>query len=215
MNERQQAEHRLQEADEERSHHGAIQVTSQPGHGSAFRVLFPASTERSAKGSTETTTAKGSTETTAKGSTETKESMSTPGTEPTHGSGSILVVDDEETIRLVAKAVLERFGFDVKTAVDGKHALEIFGPQGDEFSAVLLDLTMPRLDGHETFSEMRRIRPDVKVILMSGYNERDLAHRLPMDDLAGFLKKPFRVTDLAKKVVEVLAQSPLHPTSVR
>ena len=120
------------------------------------------------------------------------------------GSGLILVVDDEPMVRSLARRVLEKFGFRVMTAEDGLKALEIFRPHGAEIVAVLLDVTMPNLDGTETFREMRRLRPDVKVILSSGYDQHDAVGALGREGLAGFLHKPYLPMDLIDRVRGVL-----------
>ncbi len=120
------------------------------------------------------------------------------------GQGLMLVVDDEPTVRSLARRVLEKFGFRVMTADDGLRALEIFRPHASEIVAVLLDVTMPNLDGAETFHEMRRLRPDVKVILSSGYDQREAMRKISMDELAGFLHKPYLPMDLIDRVREAL-----------
>ncbi len=120
------------------------------------------------------------------------------------GTGLMLVVDDEVTVRSLARRVLEKFGFRVMTAADGLRALEIFRPHAAEFVAVLLDVTMPNLDGPETMREMRRLRPDVKVILSSGYDQREAMRKIAAEELAGFLHKPYLPMELIDRVREVL-----------
>ncbi len=120
------------------------------------------------------------------------------------GAGLVLVVDDELMVRSLAKRVLERFGFRVMTAEDGLQALEIFRPHASEIVAVLLDVTMPNLDGAETFREMRRLRPDVRVIMSSGYDECEATRKVAPEGLAGFLHKPYMPMDLIARVHEVL-----------
>ncbi len=120
------------------------------------------------------------------------------------GVGLVLVVDDELMVRSLAKRVLERFGFRVMTAEDGLRALEIFRPHAAEIVAVLLDTTMPNLDGAETLREMRSLSPDVKVILSSGYEEHEATRRVAAEGIAGFLHKPYLPMDLIDRVREVL-----------
>ena len=120
------------------------------------------------------------------------------------GSGTVLVVDDEETVRTMAKKVLQRGGFTVLTAKDGQEALEVFRDRADEILLVLLDLTMPRLNGEETLQELRRIRPDVKTILSSGYDEQKVANRFAGKGLAGFVQKPYRPRELIKAIRQVV-----------
>jgi DNA-binding NtrC family response regulator len=92
--------------------------------------------------------------------------------------------------------MLERSGFTVLTARDGTEGVAAFADAPDRIALVLLDLTMPTLGGEEVFRAMRRIRPDVRVVLMSGYSSHELAARYGADRLAGFIQKPFRHEEL-------------------
>src|SRR5713101_2785134 len=167
-----------------RSHNGAIRLYSEPGHGTAFRVLFPSSEQ------------------------------AVPALEPSpeameqwRGAGTILIVDDEKTVRTVARHTLEMAGFTVMLAEDGRAGVEQFRTRAGEIMAVLLDMTMPDLSGEEVFREMRTIRPEVRVILSSGYNEQDTISHFQGKGLAGFIQKPYRPTQLIEKVREILAQT--------
>ncbi len=120
------------------------------------------------------------------------------------GEGLLMVVDDEPMVRVLAQRVLEKFGFQVMTAEDGRQAIEVFRPHAREFAGVLLDVTMPHLDGAATFRELRKIRPGLKVILSSGYDEHEATRRIVDEGLAGFLHKPYMPMDLIEKVREVL-----------
>jgi two-component system, cell cycle sensor histidine kinase and response regulator CckA len=116
----------------------------------------------------------------------------------------VLVVDDEPAVRVVAKRVLEQQGFSVITANDGQEGVEIFAPRAEEIVLVILDMTMPRLNGEEAYREMRRLKPDIAVVLSSGYNEQDATERFAGKGLAGFLQKPYSPADLLAKVREIL-----------
>ena len=116
----------------------------------------------------------------------------------------MLLVDDEETVRGVGKQFLMRAGFEVITAVDGREACEIYRARADEIVAVVLDLTMPRMDGDACFRELRRMRPEVKVLLSSGYNEQELRTRFDGRGFAGFVQKPYSGTVLRSKLRELL-----------
>lgn len=121
--------------------------------------------------------------------------------EPPKTGGTVLVVDDEEMVRFLAQTALERSGFTVLTAQDGREGVEVFRAHAEQVSAVLLDMTRPILNGEEAHRELRRIRPDVKVILSSGYDEP------PSEELIGevaFIQKPYRPGDLVSKVLEVI-----------
>ncbi|MDX8388229.1 MAG: response regulator, partial [Ghiorsea sp.] len=164
-----------------RGHHGAIKVYSELGKGSTFKVLLPSSEETSA--------------TTANQQNETGDWL---------GEGTVLIVDDEETIREVASSMLKEIGFDTLTACDGIEGVEMYRTHQQSIKAVLLDMTMPRMGGEDAFSEMCRINPDVKVILSSGYNQQDATNRFAGKGLAGFLQKPYMATALALAMKEIL-----------
>ncbi|MBI5093810.1 MAG: response regulator, partial [Candidatus Hydrogenedentes bacterium] len=109
---------------------------------------------------------------------------------------TILVVDDEAAVRNLTVKALERAGYRVITAGDGRQGVERFRDNADKISLVLLDMTMPYKDGGEVFQEIRQLRRDAKVILSSGFSEEDTMERFGQHGLAGFIQKPYRVTDL-------------------
>jgi len=166
-----------------RGHRGTLRVSSEPGRGTSFMILLPALPGAPVR---------------AAGGQE-------PG--PVDGRperGRVLLVDDEEHVRSVAGAMLERLGFTVTQAADGGEALERFRADPDGFSCVILDLTMPRMDGEEAFRELRRIRPDAKVILSSGYSEQEVVRKFLGKGLAGFIQKPYRTAELMERIASVL-----------
>src|SRR5262249_5339 len=120
------------------------------------------------------------------------------------GAGTVLVVDDEEIVRRIAKNTLESWGYRVLLAENGQVALERFPQKGDEIALVLLDLTMPVMNGEQAFQRLKQIKPRVKVILTSGYDEADAMGRFAGDGLAGFLQKPYTAKRLAERVKRVL-----------
>ena len=160
-----------------RGHHGSIRVSSDPGAGTTFRVMFPAMEDWLAK---------------------------RPGErrelEDWQGEGTVLVVDDEEPLRVLARMILERTGLTVLTAADGRQAVEMFEQHAGEIHAVLLDLTMPGMDGSEVFRQMTNRRPDVKVVLCSGYNEHDATTKLGGQIPAAFLRKPYVPGELVERM---------------
>jgi PAS domain S-box-containing protein len=165
-----------------RQHKGAIKVDSQPGTGTTFRVLFPAS----------------------KKSTLQPKPGATAGL--WRGNGTVLVVDDEKVVREVTQKMMEYYGFSVLAAADGREAVKLFQENQDRIACVLLDLTMPHMDGEETYRELSRIRNDVRVIMASGYSEQEISQRFAGKGVAGFIEKPFKLATLNAKLREVLTQ---------
>jgi PAS domain S-box-containing protein len=154
-----------------RGHHGAIKVYSEPGRGTTFKILLPAS---------------GRPDEIFNGK---------PQGDTWQGSGTVLLVDDEETVRGIGAEMLKELGFSTVTAEDGREAVEIFTSRND-ISFVILDLTMPHMDGEQCFRELRQLKPDVKVIMSSGYNEQEVAGKFAGKGLAGFLQKPYKLSTL-------------------
>lgn len=126
------------------------------------------------------------------------------------GSGKALVVDDDALVRRTLERSLEHCGFDVLSADGGRRALELAAEHGDQLVAVLLDLNMPDMGGQETLKEMRKLYPDLTVILVSGYDEREVARRFHDDQPTAVLKKPFRPRELKAKLRAVLEGSADH-----
>ncbi len=166
-----------------RGHGGAIRIESEPGKGSTFRVLLPVSRATARKAAED-------------GGTR---------AEQWQGGGAVLVVDDEESVRRVSKAALERSGFVVLTAEDGRQALETFQRDPGRIRAVLLDLTMPHMGAEEAVKELHRVRRDLPIILSSGYGEDEVVRRFAGEDLAGFIQKPYDPETLVRTLREALA----------
>ena len=123
---------------------------------------------------------------------------------PSDSSGSILVVDDEASVRNTIRRALESQGFEVLEASDGLEAMEQFGQDGAGIGLVILDIVMPRLSGWDVLNQMKSLVPDIPIILVSGY---DLAGK-PQESLAeradGVLRKPFELTELIDSVNRLL-----------
>jgi PAS domain S-box-containing protein len=164
-----------------RGHRGALKVYSEPGKGTTFKVLLPASKKDAIAFETESV----------------QESAWV-------GSGTILLVDDEEVLLSVTSKMLTRLGFEVLTARDGIEGLEVYQENRDEITCVIMDLTMPNMNGEECFRELRRINGEVSVILCSGFNEQDATQRFVGKGLAGFIQKPYRFSTLSAKLREIL-----------
>lgn len=119
-------------------------------------------------------------------------------------TGTILIVDDEQMIRELAQEALEDLGYKTMTASDGEQALKVFRENSDKIDCIILDLMMPNMDGVATFEHLQKIDPNVKVILCSGYNEQEATQKFENRGLAGFLHKPFRLSDLRQELERVL-----------
>lgn len=161
-----------------RGHKGAIKVYSEPGKGTTFKVLLPAGDQSARLARTEN------------------------GSDSWRGSGTALLVDDEETIRDIGREMLQELGFDVLTACDGREALQVYLSHRKEISVVVLDLTMPHLDGEQCFRELRQIDPAVQVIMCSGFSESQVTQKFVGKGLAGFVQKPYKLAELSKALRE-------------
>ncbi|HSH70391.1 MAG TPA: response regulator, partial [Deferrisomatales bacterium] len=167
-------------------HGGGIRVYSEPGRGTTIKVLFPAAEAAP----DEALPAK-------------------PSPEPGGGAapgGLVLVVDDDPSVREVATHMLGAAGYRVIVARDGQEAVDTYRERQAEVCLVLLDMTMPRKSGEEAYREMRAIRPDVNVILSSGYNEQEAVRKFSGKELAGFIQKPYRAKQLLELVARVCGQ---------
>lgn len=159
-----------------RSHGGAILVRTAPDKGTTIRVLFPALEAPALSGA------------------DTHQTPSRSQTSP--GPRTILLADDEESVRTMAREMLEILGFKVLVARDGTEALEVFERYAPEIGCVLCDLDMPGRDGYGVLSAVRKLRPEVPVILASGYDEPSSFHGGPREEPQAFLRKPYSMNEL-------------------
>lgn len=119
-------------------------------------------------------------------------------------SGKALIVDDEDRVRRTVGRMLIRRGLQIVAAKDGAEAVEFFQESPELFALVLLDLSMPRMDGRETIHELRRIDSAVRIILISGHSEQEVEERLGGVRPSGFIQKPFDVDTFDAEVTRVL-----------
>ncbi|MDQ6663082.1 MAG: response regulator, partial [Acidobacteriota bacterium] len=163
-----------------RSHNGFLRVESAEGAGTTFQLLFPASREQSAETSV----------------VENRKVLS--------GKGLVLVVDDEEAIRRMVKDTLERYGYTVAVAENGRDAVELFSKMRGQVSAVLLDMAMPVMNGKEAARLMVEMHPGTPVVITSGYNEVETTSWIERQGLAGFIQKPYTARELVKQIKAVI-----------
>jgi PAS domain S-box-containing protein len=177
-----------------RGHGGAIKVVSAHDQGTTFTILFPAALA-------------GQDDSLAQDRLETGESPALfgPATTDAVDTRLMLVIDDEESVRLVTARMLERLGYRVITAADGRAGIDLFRNHADTIAAVLLDLTMPHPDGEQTLRAIQAINSDARVVIMSGYDQHSLSERFAELNPAGFLQKPFRPGALQNMITQVLA----------
>ncbi len=161
------------------NHNGAINVYSEVGKGTSFTIYLPSSEKEIVK------------------------DVQIPMT-PETGSGTILLVDDEEIILEVAQPMLELLGYDVLIAGNGKEALEILKAGKMKIDLVILDMIMPGMSGSATFDKIQALNTDIKVLLSSGYSMNGDATDILSRGCAGFIQKPFNINELSEKIQEVL-----------
>jgi PAS domain S-box-containing protein len=163
-----------------RGHQAAVGIDSEPGSGTTFRVLFPAASAGAGA------------------------AAGLGADVPASGSGTVLLVDDEESVRNPTRAMLARLGYQVIEAADGCEAMSQFEANRSSIRCVLLDLSMPNMDGEETFRALRSSAPSVPVIISSGYGEHETAARFTDAEPAAVIQKPYtlqRLGDVLKRVL--------------
>ncbi|WP_236019099.1 PAS domain S-box protein [Geomonas propionica] len=165
-----------------KGHKGTISITSEPGKGTTFKVFLPAGVSQAVTAGTEGEAA---------------------GAEEWHSSGNVLLVDDEETVRSIGAEMLKHLGFTPVLAKDGAEALAVFR-ETPEVRLVILDLTMPRMDGRQCFRELRRIDSSVTVVVSSGYNEQEVAEEFRDTPPSGFIQKPYHLAPLKEIIKKAL-----------
>lgn len=168
-----------------KQHHGTIQVQSQPGQGTTFSLYFPA-----VEGEVE----------------EAEKQMHVVGEEGERNGETLLLVEDDPDLQLVMREVLQEYGYAVMIAGDGEEGVAVFEGHASSIALVIADIMMPKMKGRQFQEYVRRQRPDIKVLIVSGYQEMDLKRRDLLDGGSAFLQKPFDLDVLVAKVRELLTQ---------
>jgi PAS domain S-box-containing protein len=164
-------------------HDGWIECQSEPGRGTTFGMYIPRHGDAAL----------------LPGSVAASQS-------PLHGRETVLLVDDEEMIRNLGRTILQRYGYEVLVAEDGQDAIEVYKREQDRIDLVILDLTMPRLSGHDAFRQLLRINPAVRVLFASGYSAEHITETDP-ERVLGFVGKPYSQNELAQSVRSALEKS--------
>jgi len=159
-------------------HHGVIKVKSEVGHGTTFDIFLPVS----------------------------QDDVATPKSEERilSGNGLILLVDDEEIIRITAQMMLEELNYKVIIAHNGREAVDIYRQRHAEINLVILDMIMPEMNGREAFTEMAKINPSIRAIISSGFSRDSSLETLMQSGLKGFVRKPYRMSELSRIVSDVI-----------
>ena len=163
-----------------KNHDGTVTVNSVVGRGSTFEVFLPvASQDADSNPNSDTET-------------------------PVHGRGKILVVEDEEVVRKLAKEILGWLGYDTVTVCDGVEAVEYYGGNNNDIDLALIDLNMPRMGGRECYQRMKEINPNLRAVLSTGYSRDGAAQEILDDGVQGFVQKPFQASQLSEAIALAL-----------
>jgi signal transduction histidine kinase/CheY-like chemotaxis protein len=164
------------------AHAGALQLTSQPGHGTTFTVYLPIQNSTI--------------------SDQEDPLQITP--PPWQGSGTILLAEDEIQVKLIAKILLEQLGFTVLEASNGTEALALYLTHGADIRVVMTDMGMPVMDGYALFRELKKVNPELPIIISSGFGDTAIAARIARKDIAGLVSKPYSLEVLRNVLQSVL-----------
>lgn len=168
------------------SHDGALQLFSQLGKGTTFKVYLPAQISDSGR----------------------EDKQQSANFIPWQGRGTILLVEDEDQVRFIEKTILKRYGFTIIEAVNGKEALEMFQQNTEEIRLVITDIGMPIMNGYELFSRLKKIKPELPIIISSGFGDKEIGSKIPKEDVAGLLSKPLSLIQLQELLKRVLGDTP-------
>ncbi len=157
-----------------KAHNGALQLESHPGQGTTFKVYLPVQISKS----------------------ETEEAHQKAVSAAWHGSGTILLAEDEVQVKSIAIALLQNLGFTVLDAANGKEALELYQQNAADIALVVTDMGMPVMNGYELFYKLKQLDPQLPIIISSGFGEGDIGSKIPREEIAGMINKPYNFDHL-------------------
>jgi len=166
-----------------KAHNGALQLESRPGGGTTFKVFLPVQISKF----------------------ETEEDHQKAASSAWQGSGTILLAEDEVPFKAIAIALIQKLGFKVIDAANGKEALELYQHNAADITMVVTDMGMPVMNGYELFFKLKQLNPQLPIIISSGFGEGDIGSKIPHEDIAGMINKPYNfdhLRDVLKGVVE-------------
>ncbi|MHB8057316.1 MAG: ATP-binding protein [Desulfuromonadaceae bacterium] len=172
-----------------KAHNGALQLESHPGQGTTFKVYLPAQFSKS----------------------ESEESQQKAASAPWHCSGTILLAEDEEQVKSIAIILLQELGFTVLDAANGKEALELYQQNAADITLVVTDMGMPVMNGYELFYKLKQLNPHLPIIISSGFGEGDIDSKIPSEEIAGLINKPYNFDQLREVLRGVAERSKLMP----
>ncbi len=165
-----------------KAHNGALQLESQPGQGTTFKIYLPVQPSK----------------------TETEEALQKAVSAAWHGSGTILLAEDEVQVKTIATALLQKLGFKVLDAANGKEALELYQQNAADINMVITDMGMPVMNGYELFYKLKQLDPKLPIIISSGFGEGDIGSKIPREEIAGLINKPFNFEHLREVLMKVV-----------
>lgn len=164
------------------AHAGALQLSSKPGHGTTFKVYLPIS-----------------------GTDESKvELKHCVPADKKHDNGTILLAEDEQELTILLTTMLDDLGFTVIAASNGREALELYQKNSDVITLVMTDVGMPVMDGYGLFHELKKLKPELPIVISSGFVDAEIYSRIPDDEIAGKLNKPYSFDQLQDLLVRIL-----------
>jgi CheY-like chemotaxis protein len=164
------------------SHGGALQLSSQQGQGTTFKVYLPVQISEPVE----------------------IESTQKVSSGLWQGSGTILLVEDDEQVMSIARTMLRELGFFVIEASNGKDALELYQQNAVDITLVMTDMGMPVMDGYELFSELKKLKPELPILISSGFGDVEITSKIARDEITGLISKPYRFDLLQETVKSVM-----------